>query len=218
MAISFGELKSKILRALNDPAGATYTNDLVLDAVSGALDAILPWYSSRSKYFISRGDGEDGDFQQGKSEFVMPSDCYQVEMVYDDRGSPIRSAILSPDFFRGVSQQGNDWIEYPDGVLSFSKAPESDLVVYYLSFLPKPTDDNSMIAVPTWYITGIVYWSMAYCLIPSGISSAVIRQFNQRVDSGTPEDNPLATRVRELLKLFEIEMNRAQARAKASRV
>jgi hypothetical protein len=50
------------------------------------------------------------------------------------------------------------------------------------------------------------------------MSAAAIRQYNQRVDSGTPEDNPLATRVERLLRLFELEMNRHPAWMKATRI
>jgi hypothetical protein len=213
MSILYSALRDKILRMLDDPTGASTSDDLVKDAVHAGLDAIMPWCPNRSMVTIPSTSGSSAG-----TDFMLPDDLYRIEGVYSDEGVPIKPARLDPEVYRGVSQQANDWIEYPSGHLLFSEELDHDIVVYYLAYWPKPTVNSSIVGVPSHLFTAICLYASAYCLIPGGVSSASIRQFAQRVDSGTPEDNPLATRVEKLLKLFEMEMNRHPAYMRATRI
>jgi hypothetical protein len=52
----------------------------------------------------------------------------------------------------------------------------------------------------------MVYYTASHCLLPRSVNSAQIRQFNQRVDSGNPEHNPLKAESEWLLQRFYAEM------------
>jgi len=212
MGILFSALRDKIYRMLDDPTGEGFSEDLLKDGIHAALDAILPWVPMRATVTLAVTSGSNGNM-----EYALPDDCYGIEGVYDIDGVPIRYARLDPEMYRGDASQEQDWIEYPIGHLLFSKEVTDDLTVFYVAYWPKPTTSNSYIAVPNHLVTALSLYATAYSLIPGGISSATIRQFNQRVDSGTPEDNPLGTRVEKLLRLFEIEMNRYPPHLRATR-
>jgi hypothetical protein len=61
---------------------------------------------------------------------------------------------------------------------------------------------------PRYAANGVVLWAAANCVVPSSVASSQIRQFNLRVDSGTPVDNALEQSARFIRQLFVDEMSR----------
>ena len=181
-------------------------DELKHDAICAALDAILPWHGKRSIQDIS-GDGE-------LSSFDLASDLYEIDAVQlNSTGEFLPSAMLSSGLFRGDnSAGGNDWIEYPSGVLSLSKVLGSadSLTVYYRAHWDKPTskDDTTFVfTTPEYLDKPLIYYASAYCISPQAITTATVRQYATKIDSGTPIHNPLADSAVFLLRLFHDLMN-----------
>jgi hypothetical protein len=210
---TLGDLRTRIHRILDDADETKYTDELIDDGINSAFDAIMPWCPKLATFVYDYTSGSDSG-----TLFDLPSDFYSAEAVYDSSGVPIQPATLTPHTFRGSSVQINDWLIYPQGQLSFSVTLTENVTLYYLAYWPKLTDRNSNVGIPSHLLSAICFYASAYCLIPEGISSAEIRQFNTKVDSGNPEHNPVAIRVNELLKLFELEIKRHTAYMRASRI
>jgi hypothetical protein len=210
---TLGDLRARIHRLLEDPDEEKYTDDIIDDGIYSALDAILPWCPKLSTTEIVYTSGSNL-----ATLFDLPDDFYAIEAVYTLNGQPIQPVVLTPNTYRFDSVTVNDWLVFPSGQISFSKALTENVILYYLAYWPKITEKTSNVGVPSHVTSAICFYASAYCLIPEGVSSAEIRQFNTKVDSGNPEHNPVAIRVNELLKLFELEMRRHTPYMRASRI
>jgi hypothetical protein len=200
---TYDEIHQRILRALNDASGKTYDDSLVYDGIVAAHDAILPWVPKQAMSILTTGS--DG------ISIILPSDLYEVmALFYPTAGVFIPRANLVA-FTRRSQDYANDWIEYPSGQLTLSVEIDQseELKLYYLAYWPAPaneSDTSYVIQVPREAHQGMIYYACSHCLVPRAVNSASIRQFNQRVDSGNPEDNPLKAESEWMLNRFFQEM------------
>lgn len=213
---SLGDLRSQVLRLLGDPAGSGYEDTLILDGINAAFDAILPWTPKTAKSTIT-GDGT-------ATAFLSPADCYEIEAVVKDSTGEVlpRTMLVASQKIGLMSLNSNDWIEYPDKYLSFSKAPSTGEIysVYYLAHWTKfttATDMTTLIEPPERSLIGITLYAAAYILLPAAVGASEVRQFATRIDSGTPEHNPMQRTALYLLELFQREMGRHPKHQKASK-
>lgn len=211
---TLGELRLQILRLLGNPDGEGYSDDLLFDAIGMAFDAILPWTPKTSKVGFT-GDGT-------KTSFALPVDLYEVEAVITDLGEVLPKAYLQTGQKIGTySINANDWLLYPNGYITFSRAISSEVVftLYYLAHWTKPTtgtDLTTIIEIPERSLIGICLYSAAYAIFPEAIGASEVRQFGTRVDSGNPEHNPMQRTALYLLDLFHREMSRHPKHQKAA--
>jgi hypothetical protein len=213
---TLGELRSRILRLLGDPNGAGYSDEILLDSISSALDAILPWTPKTASETLT-GDGTTRVFE-------LPADLYEVEaIIVETTGEVLPGAILVPhgNFGVGITST-NDWLATPSGSITFSYAPGSGVIynLYYLAYWTKPTTFNDLTLIlepPAQSLIGLTLYSTAYCLLPEAVGASEIRQFGTRIDSGTPEHNPMQKTALYMLDLFQREMNRHPKHQKAAK-
>jgi len=224
-SVTFGSFRTMLLATLGAAEGTTYSDELLWDATCLAINAVTPWVPNAKWTTLTSGSGPT---------LALPNDCYVVEAVVDGYdGRVLERVTLTPGKYRPIAGQTHsapyDWFEYPKGYLNFGVAPENpdvqvidengvatsgsgrEFIVYYQAIWGKPaseTDDLFILPVPDAAIVGMLYWAAAHCLVPSSNVSAQIRQFNTRVDSGSPADNVLQESATFLRKLFVEEMNR----------
>lgn len=207
------ELRYQIFRLLGTPDGTGYSNELVIDSINMAFDAILPWMPKTATTTLA-GTGTT-------STFALPAHLYEVEAVIDNDGEVLPRSFLIPGQHIGERTENiNDWLEYPSGSITFSKAISSgySYTVYYLAHWNKPTistEGTSTMEPPERATIGIALYSAAYCILPAAVGASEIRQFGTRVDSGTPEHNPMQKTMLYLLDLFQREMSRHPKHQKA---
>ena len=213
MTMPLSELQIKIHRLLDDPDENKYEEDMINDGIHAGLDAIMPWAPMLSTVELLYTSGSSTN-----TLFDLPDDLYDIEAVYSLSGIPIQPALLSPTTFRGDSVSVNDWLLFPTNKIKFSLSLTENVTIYYLAYWPKITDTDSNVGVPSHLIGALSFYAAAYCLIPEGVSSAEIRQWATKVDSGNPEHNPVAIRVTELLKLFDIEIRRHKPYVRSPRI
>lgn len=204
---TLGYLQQRILRLLDDMAGASYSDDAQLEAIENAYIAILPWCPKPSKDVFT-GDGT-------KTEFALPTDLYEIQaVIVQETGEILPQAVFQPGGYHGAEiDSTNDWLEYPSGSLTFSKVLNSGEVyeLWYSAYWTAPTgmaDDKVVLEPPNMVMTGLAFYSAAFLLMPGAIGSAEIRQWNINVDSGNPEHNPVRDAVTYMLNMFHQEMNR----------
>jgi hypothetical protein len=213
MATSFGDLKASILRLLvdevdpDDPlviGGKTVTASLLEDAVYAGLKAILPWSWKTATYSIATG----------ATELELPGDVYRIEGVYDNSLYTYLNENIITAGLPFASESGNMWIEYPEGHITFLAELTDGGTLYYAAYWSEPKLDEEYIEAPAVVIPGMAFYGASYCLLPRATSSAILRQFNVKVDSGVPTDNPIMDMSNAFMKRFEIEMGRISSRAK----
>jgi hypothetical protein len=222
---TYAQFKATILNALGATEGTTYSDELIYDAVRLASDAILPWVPNQK--YVTLTSGSD-------AALALPGDCYQVDAVVDNYDSLVLERMtLSPGKRRRNSDSNlstpYDWMEYPRGYINFTIAPTDpdsitidengisvaavgrEFTIYYQAYWSKPsseTDDAFVLPMPSAALNGMLYWACAHCMVPGSVTSAQIRQFNTKVDSGSPVDNTLEAMAKYLRAMFVEEMNR----------
>lgn len=202
---TYDQLSQRVYRLLNDVAQATYEDVLVYDGIAAAHDAILTWVPRLAVATVT--SGSDG------VTLVLPSDLYAVQAVQRmENGEFLRKATMAAGTMRNSDAiQVVDWIEYPTGYISLGAdvGEGEEFKLHYLALWDIPASEADLdfvITPPRYALQGMVYYAGAFCILPSGVSSAQLRQFNLRVDSGTPVDNPLKDMADQLLQRFYQEM------------
>lgn len=204
---TYAELRTSIRLLLGDELDdPQYQDNILHDAIVAAHVGILPWVGKSSKASLSL-DGVS-------SSFALPEDTYQIVSIYDgSTGEFLPSASLSPGQYFGVNLQGpNAWVAYPEGYVTFARVPGSSdsYSVYYQAYwsVPAANETESSLEVPSYAQQGLLLYGSAYALLQTANLSSNVRQWGTRVDSGTPEHNPVQRQVDFLMKLFAQEMNK----------
>jgi hypothetical protein len=201
---TLSDLKARVLEMVGDPDQEGYSDQLLVDAIAAAHDAILQWVPKTATTSLS----------SGSAVHALPADCYAVEACADGTtGEMFPKAVLIPGHFIGATLSiNNNWILYPNGSITFSKDLANDTTLYYLAYWTKPdisSDPETFdIEPPDSTHTGLALYAASYAIYPAAINAGEIRQFGTRVDSGNPEHNPMQESSNWLLKLFTNEMNR----------
>jgi hypothetical protein len=207
------EVRNRVLRLLGDPQGAQYEVSLLDDALASALIAVCKWVPKTQNTALA-GDNS-------KLEFDLPANLYRITAVLDSSNDFfLPQTNLTPGISPGVGKAsnnqitGNDWIEYPEGHITFANAPSGSITVYYGAIWKYPTEDNEALETPSFLLTAITYYCCGYVVSNNALASANTRQYNVKVDSGTPSENPLRDMATYFFKLFENEMNSLPARVR----
>ena len=210
MTITFADLKAKVIRALGDIvvpggsggeplAGTTYDKDLLKDSVHAALDAITV---RRFKASVAQVAGDYGQMD-------VPDDLIEVEAILDITNNVFLEQVPMA-VGKGMSPGGRlGWYIYPTGTIVFTDDLGDDgAELYYSAYWAKPEDDEEDLETPDICTTALVMYAASYCLLNSASQASSIRQFNMKVDSGKPTDNPLEQSSTYFMKRFEIELQR----------
>lgn len=186
---------------------------ILLAGIESALDAISSRIWKPSIFEISGG----------LSSADLPDDLIDVEGVRD-----ITTGDLLPQIplqvggsFRAAQ---NGWSLYPSRTITFmNELGASGAKVYYSAVWRKPiTDiyvtelDDVVLDTPVTLTTAIAFYATSYCLLERASQAAVLRQYNTKVDSGQPGDNPLRDMSNTFLERFEGEMKRFPQKQKGS--
>jgi len=205
MSILYSDLVDKVLRILDDPNGTLYEDTLIWDGICGAHDAIMPWVPKFATATLTAGSA--GNL------LALPADLYTIQAVqYVDDNKIYPRATLAPLSARNSSTLDDlDWLEYPKGYLNLSYTLDEGtlLTLYYFAYWTKPSSEsvqNFYIEVPQAAWVGMIYYAGAQCLLAKSSNAATIRQFNLRIDSGVPTDNPLKDQSRMYMERFFQEM------------
>ena len=210
MSITFADLKGKIIRVLGDIvvpggsggeplAGTTYGEDLLKDAVHAALDAIT---IRRFKSSVVQVAGDYGQMD-------VPEDLIEVEAILDVTNNIFLEQVPMK-VGKGLSANGQlGWYIYPTGTIVFTNdLGDSGAELYYSAYWVKPEDDEEELETPDICVSALTMFAASYCLLNSASQASSIRQFNMKVDSGKPTDNPLEQSSTYFMKRFEIELQR----------
>jgi len=197
---TFADVVNKVTRILG--TGVTLTDALVYDSLFSAQIDILTRVENTATATLTADDST--------VEFALPSDCYKVNgLLNTDTDILIPMGQIKVGSYFGDYPNQNNFILYPEGSLTFSDAPAYDHTLYYTAYFGMPDDeddDDFVLEVPDRALPALYYYTAAYCLVPSAVESASLRQFGTEVDSGNPEHNPLKDMVTFLIRLGDIEL------------
>ncbi len=205
----FSELTLLVENLLSSSLGNTNASELIYDGLIAGHTAILPWVPNYKETTISGSDGR---------KFTLPDDVFSVEGVYDPSTTVIyEQAALSTGNAWGLSTSNNIyWYPIPTGYISLNRVLTSgtELGIIYRGMWGVPadiTDIDFVVTIPKFAVFGVALFAASYVIgILSGDTSA-LRQYNTRIDSGTPSDNPVQNTSEFFMKRFINEMGRMPA-------
>jgi hypothetical protein len=207
--VKFEDFRAMILNTLKADEDSTYSDELIHEATCLAIDAILPWIPKAALTTITA----DGLLDR----FPLPADCYAIEAIQDvTTGTFVEKDLIQPGKMRNSAQGDRNlftWLEFPRGSLYLSKVLDQgrEIRVYYTAYFNKPSTKDDLdfeLETPRYALAGMLYWACAHCVIPFSTSAAQVRNWNQKIDSGKPTDNPLEANARFYRQLFIDEMTR----------
>lgn len=188
------------VRTLLKGSAGTYSDALILDGINAATNAILPWLSKRAI--------EQDIVVTSGSLIELPDDVYLVDAVYSKTdGKWLKHLSITP----GITlSSGPLWIEYPHSRLTLTSdyTDKSVDVYYYAKWFEVESSGSAIdeMDTPSFADLAIIYYATSYVLVSSAISAAQLRQFNTKIDSGNPEDNPLRDTSNLLMQRFMNEV------------
>lgn len=201
MSIVWGDLSQSILAGLlSDPSGSKYKPEPMLVFAKYAL-AEVSAHTSECATYEWKGDGQT-------SVFPLPSDMM---------GNADKNVLVALRSGIGTSQEKTDFLSvyknqpetswmwvmpssqqrrkvywaWPSNAitLGFTPVVGETLCLWYFKVWDNPKDDNSLINVPQWMEQALAYFIAGFALQAEATQAATIRQWNIKLDSGTPEDN-----------------------------
>ena len=211
---TLGDFIERVRRAVDDEIvvgeDPFYSTDLLTDAIAAGHKAVLPWHPKLAATTLT----EDGVLA---GVFPLPSDFYGIDGLRDDEnGKFLPSVKMRAQDYLGEDVTGNEFYLYPQGYLTLAKEPDSgdEFTMFYRAYWTVPTvtsGTGSGMEIHTYLEDALLFYCCAYVLAPEGVSSASIRQWNTRADSGNPEHNPVAERSEFFMRMFEIAVKRHAA-------
>lgn len=222
MDTTLQEAKAILIRLLDDVEvidqylpyeGEEYKANLLKDSIHAALDAITVrlWKPAILEITTSTEEAV-----AESNSYDLPTGLIEVEAVYDEH---LTSFIPKIDMLVGeniLDPTGNAWYLYPDGRITFVTAVSDSMKVFYSSLWSKPVNDEDALEPPGISLTPIILYAASYCMLPSSVTSSNIRQYNTKVDSGRPVDNPRAEQSNFFLRRFEIALQQIPKMQKGS--
>ena len=212
---TLGAFIERVRRAIDDEIAVGedpfYSEDLLTDAIAAGHKAVLPWHPKLAIHTFTSGSGGETD------SFALPDDYYGIDGLRDnENGKMLPSVEMRPQAYLGEDVTGNEFYLYPQGYLTLAKEPDADdtFKMFYRAYWTVPSATSgagSTMEIPSKLEDALLFYCCAYVLSPEGVSSASIRQWNTRADSGNPEHNPVAERSEHYLRMFEIAVKRHAA-------
>lgn len=197
--------------------GSQVSAELLADAVEAALSAVC---SRLPKSFaVSYSNG---------ASFALPVGLIDIDGILDSATGvfiPQVQVRANEGTFSNPNTSGNGWMLYcpptfdpgvdeNGGVVTLIGNIPSDksVTVYYTGNWPVPSKDSDVISTPPILITPLALFGASYCIIQDASRAARLRQYNTKVDSGVPTNNPLIDQSNFLLKRYEIELTKVPMR------
>lgn len=211
-----GQIRRTILRDTN-PANYRWSDEILRDCLWWALDQFAS-HTAQATATSFTGDGVT-------TQFDLPENVYDAidesGMVYIQDGTRIKylDPVRNTEGLTPNSDTG--FYIWPNNKINMSPAPVSGstITIEYFASYNRPYADSDTVDIPRWAEKAVSYLVAANALVSPGLKSANIRQWGQKPDTGTPEDNSLKEFQRWLVELYYEEINRhpSQERTNAFR-
>lgn len=203
MTLLWSDYRTQIRRSiLKDPSATTWANDVLADLCGWALDT-----------FCTHTAAVTASTFDPVREIPVPENLFgdveQEAILYfwrDDQVPVVVRPLISPSSYSVSSPTFTEW----NKVLTLSADPptNANMTLRYFAHYNHPVQDADTIDIPPWAYYPVAFLVGAYAMTGVAIQSANIRQWNDKRDSGTPEDNSLRVQQGHMLRVYESEIAR----------
>jgi hypothetical protein len=178
-------LRSKIAAKANDP---TLQRNDAATYLSVANDALVSLAANHTPWRGTVDLVPDSE----TTLFDLPADMIEYDQVYGVKWDT-KWLNTTDTFAGGEHTKELTYYIWPTGQIQFSAAPVTGktLTLYYSAYYPDLAADDDLVPAPTWSHEAIALYAAARLLETQAAKMALLGNFKQRTESGTPEDNPL---------------------------
>lgn len=213
--VTWAALRSRIRRSvLADENGAKWSDEQLLDCVGWALDRFCQHTAVASATSFS-GDGST-------YEFPIPGNCYEpitragvVALSEDDKIDYLEPIRLTPgtvwqDTAPSETSLPRGFMEWPTGTMRLGFVPKdgSTLTLYYFAYWDRPVEDASELDIPRWAEEAISLLTGAIAMNPVGVQASRIGRWDDKLDSGNPEHNPIHRQAEFFYRMYDEVLRR----------
>ena len=189
-------ISDEISTLLRDPGKESYSESLRMACWSRACDFFAITHTALFKSVTATASSESvGWLVDYPIDFIeMPSGGVQLEKESNRRW--LEPATINP----GTEGDINGYLQMSNGIF-FTGEYDSVSLWYYANYT-KPTGDSTLLDVPKWAEWALINLTMGYMMYPLMMSQAMLRQFQQKREAGSPEDNPPRTQAVFCMRLY----------------
>jgi len=202
------QVEAMVYRMVDDATESIYTDSLIYDGIEAAHYAICPWVPKMSVHTLTSGSSP-----HTLDTYVLPTDVFDILAIREnDTELLLPNATLdSNSIFGSTYTDDKSWIYTPDGylTLSWEETSGNTLKLFYMASWTCPTyedKDTATLEIPNRAILGAAYFAASHCMAAQSSGTSLIRQFNIRIDSGTPIHNPIMDSSKFLYDMFLNQM------------
>ncbi len=215
MAIRWTTLKNRALRLLDDTERSrpNYTDEELLDYVNAGLNSLASGHTAQEcEYVITPS--------QPLAELTLPENYISMGPAYylsNGRRimlTPVRlfpgeslPALINQRFLaqQFMISRNIAYYEYPAGRLNFAEdvLENTELHVSYFGYFDLVTDDTDLIPAPRWAEEALVWYIQMLAMAKPSVQASMLGQYKTKIDSGSPEDNPLMKSVEHCRKMWD---------------
>jgi len=199
-------MRSNIFRdtVVDDETGEyRYTDAQIIIALEWALDL----------FALHTADAATASLTLNGRVYSLPVDiydgtpidqCITVKMIGTDLKvkeviDPVKYTIGMDSIF------GRGFYTFPERTLNLTFDPSfsGTLSIDYYKYWFAPQVGIDVLTIPKWAVSAVSYLTGAYVISSYALTSASIRQYNTKNDSGNPEQNPIKEQQKWWINTYE---------------
>jgi hypothetical protein len=190
------QLRSSIRIKANDIAGQRFSESEYLNAVNDAMVSFAVNHTPKMSSF-------DLEPNSSITVFDLPISMVEADRVYGVQYNS-RWLEITDTFGGGIPSPELTFHIWPQNQIVFSYPPKSNysLVVHCGVYYDEITTGTGNIEIPRWAAEPISMYAAARLLEAQSAKMALLGNFKQRTDSGSPVDNPLLEMAKHYMKSY----------------
>lgn len=194
MTITWTQLNTEIGILLEDPSSASYSDDLRKNCFNRAMEYFAVTHTAMMKVETVTA-GADYVIPYPADFIDAPDGC--IEVTWKDK----KRWLHEEEVTQGDAVPKEGYIPMHTGYQLFTQDYDA-LRLWYFAKYPSVTGNNSPIVLPAWSQWAVINLACAYMLYPGMMNQQMLRQFQNRRDAGSPEDNPPRSQARFLMTVY----------------
>lgn len=203
MPTTWTQINTEIGVLLEDPNMTSYNEELRKNCLNRAMEYFAVTHTALLK---------SADVTAGTNSLIAypddfidaPDGC--VEVSWKDKSRWLQEEEIA----QGMGFPREGYIPMHNGIFLFTKEYDA-LRLWYFAKYPGVTSGNSPILIPAWSQWAVMNLACAYMLYPGMMNQQMLRQFQNRRDAGSPEDNPPRAQARFLMTIYADTVTKVKA-------
>jgi hypothetical protein len=194
MATTWTQINTEIGVLLEDPGMTSYNEELRKNCLNRAMEYFAVTHTALLK--TQTATANTSNVIAYPEDFIdAPDGC--VEVSWKDKSRWLQEE----EILQGSAVPKEGYVAMHNGLFLFTKEYDS-LKLWYFAKYPNVTIGSSQVMLPAWSQWAVINLACSYMLYPGMMNQQMLRQFQNRRDAGSPEDNPPRAQAKFLMTIY----------------